>query len=366
MEPNDTGNYFTLSIKHLTPGMVLPDDIYNSGRSVLLLRQGFVLTEDVLYRLQNFNGLETVSVSSAVVAMIMDQKPDETQTSQQVYEEEFGYKKLTQRTQAVFESAAVRERISDRETVEIMEDISQKLSVSTPEDIFRCIDAPRMVDEALFRHSINVSFLNGLMAKWLGLREELHRPLVLTGLLHDIGKTKIPREILDAPRKLTEAEFAIVKHHPTYSYSLLAKDYEQMVLDGVLYHHERESGSGYPEGRKADHIPLFAKITAVSDVYDALISKRSYKEAIQPFKILEQLATQEFKGLDISLTITFCANMALRFMNRQVLMSDGNMGIVRFVPPNDLGCPVVEVDGVLRQADDRWQCMQVAAGKDPH
>lgn len=82
---------------------------------------------------------------------------------------------------------------------------------------------PRPVDEALQRHSLNVALLNGIMGQWLGLDETDVRNLILTGVLHDIGKTKIPEEILNAPRKLTQEEFEIMKRHPLYSFELLGR-----------------------------------------------------------------------------------------------------------------------------------------------
>ena len=102
-------------------------------------------------------------------------------------------------------------------------------------EIFQCITVPRPVDEALQRHSLNVALLNGIMGQWLGLDEKDIRSLILTGVLHDIGKTKIPEEILNAPRKLTPEEFEVMKRHPLYSFELLGDDISEDVRYAVRW-----------------------------------------------------------------------------------------------------------------------------------
>ncbi len=102
--------------------------------------------------------------------------------------------------------------------------------------------------------------------------------LILTGVLHDIGKTKIPEEILNAPRKLTPEEFEVMKRHPLYSFELLGDDISEDVRYAVRWHHEKLDGKGYPDGLKAESISYFARITTISDIYDAMLSARSYKK----------------------------------------------------------------------------------------
>lgn len=102
-----------------------------------------------------------------------------------------------------------------------------------------------------------------------------------TALLHDIGKIAIPEDILRKPDSLTDTEYELIKSHPKKGYHLLLKSSQfEEILDGVLYHHERVDGSGYPYGLKGDEIPIEARIIAVADVYDALTSSRSYRDAM--------------------------------------------------------------------------------------
>jgi HD-GYP domain-containing protein (c-di-GMP phosphodiesterase class II) len=225
--------------------------------------------------------------------------------------------------------------------------------------MFNCIDTPRPMDERLQRHCLNVGILNGIMGQWMGLKEDEVKLLIVTGVLHDIGKTKVPEEILNAPRKLTPEEFEVIKKHPVYSYELLGDGFDTRVRRGVLYHHERLDGSGYPDGLKGDELDLFARITAVSDVYDAMVSARSYKGARIPFDILNQFMNAEHRGLDLQITTTLTYRMLQYFRDQPVTMSDGQSGTVRFIPPNDINHPIVSAGTQIRQTGTDWYCVRI-------
>ena len=114
----------------------------------------------------------------------------------------------------------------------------------------------------------------------MGIPKEQHTFLFQGALLHDIGKLGIPDAILFKPGSLTSKEWDIMKQHPQYAYSILAPTISlQQVLDIPLYHHERWNGTGYPFGIVGEKIPLFARLFAVVDVFDALTSDRPYRSA---------------------------------------------------------------------------------------
>ena len=132
------------------------------------------------------------------------------------------------------------------------------------------------------KHVRRVAEYSRIMAEQMGLGEDRAKIIRLASTMHDIGKLLIPSEILEKPAKLTDEEFAMIKKHPGYGGDLL-KNVEGEVM-GVaktvaLEHHERPDGRGYPEGLKLDSLSLEGQIVAVADVYDALTSKRSYKQA---------------------------------------------------------------------------------------
>ena len=137
-------------------------------------------------------------------------------------------------------------------------------------------------------HSERVGFLTRLIAERYGLRPTEVQIMEWAGLLHDIGKIGIHEEILRKPGKLTAEEFEAIKQHPRMGYEILKPIASfELVLDGVLYHHEHPDGSGYPEGRRRDEIPLVARILHVADTFDALTSTRSYRQAFTVEKAMQ-------------------------------------------------------------------------------
>ncbi len=110
----------------------------------------------------------------------------------------------------------------------------------------------------------------------------------VAGIMHDIGKIKIPKNILNKKGKLDNIEYITVQSHTAYSLSLLYESgLPKFVMQTILYHHENEDGSGYPCGLKNEQIPILAKIIHIADVFEALTAKRPYKEAKTPFEALK-------------------------------------------------------------------------------
>ncbi|MBL0387194.1 HD-GYP domain-containing protein [Tumebacillus sp. ITR2] len=120
--------------------------------------------------------------------------------------------------------------------------------------------------------------------------------LRMAGDLHDIGKISTPDAVLLKPGRLTDEEYDVIKRHPVDGANLLRRfDVDGPILEGVLYHHERMNGTGYPEGRIGEHIPLYARILAVADTFDAMTTTRSYRIAYPPQVAYDEILS--LKGL---------------------------------------------------------------------
>ncbi|WP_186578106.1 HD-GYP domain-containing protein [Aquibacillus kalidii] len=159
-------------------------------------------------------------------------------------------------------------------------------------------------------HSENVANFSTIIAKRLKLSKQVQENIYLGGLLHDIGKIVIPDIILNKPSKLNKEEFEIIKQHPKIGYETLkhiAAFKERGILDMVLYHHERYDGMGYPHGLKGEEIPLVAKIIAVADAFDAMTSKRVYRNAKDIEVVLEEFDKNKGKQFDPLVADTFLA-----------------------------------------------------------
>ncbi|MGI0522804.1 HD-GYP domain-containing protein [Rhizobium giardinii] len=150
-------------------------------------------------------------------------------------------------------------------------------------------------DEYTFLHSIAVSGLVVHLARFVGLDEKMVRDLGMGGLLHDIGKMRVPLKVLNKSAPLNDVEMGQVRLHPSHGYQLLAKqgDVPRVVLDICLHHHERIDGSGYPNGLFDKQISIAVRITSICDVYDALTSARAYKKAWNPRDAARFMLEQE-------------------------------------------------------------------------
>lgn len=191
-------------------------------------------------------------------------------------------------------SASIRERVStgiqfiynnttSEEMVATTESIADDLmrSIKSNDAIAIDISTLKTSDEYTFKHSVDVATISMIVAKQQELSPEEVREIGVCGLLHDIGKTKIPNAILNKPGKLDDDEFALMRQHSTYSYNMIKDraEFSPAVCLGVLQHHEKINGSGYPMGVSAEKICPYAKILSVADIYDALVTERPYKKA---------------------------------------------------------------------------------------
>lgn len=166
-----------------------------------------------------------------------------------------------------------------------------------------CIWLARMKqqDSYTYQHSVGASIWAVALGRQLGLPRADLRSLAIGGLLFDVGKLGVPTELLMATRKLSDEEFAEVRNHVNRGVDMIHSSglMNQDVLDMVAHHHERHDGSGYPQGLAGDEIPIYARIAAIVDCYDAITSHRSYARAIPPsvaIKMLYEWRDMEFQA----------------------------------------------------------------------
>lgn len=156
-------------------------------------------------------------------------------------------------------------------------------------------------------HSERVTKYAVVMARRLRFNQEEIERLQYGALLHDIGKINVEEHILDKPGSLNEDEIYSIRNHPAFGANFLASiDYLQMVTPLVLYHHERWDGSGYPEGLAGEQIPLGARIIAIADSYDAMISERPYKKPLPPAAAWDEIRACAGTCFDPELVKIFC------------------------------------------------------------
>ena len=149
-------------------------------------------------------------------------------------------------------------------------------------------------------HSLNVSVYALCLGKHIGMIKSDLEDLGTAALLHDLGKSRISKKIINKNGILTEQEFKEIKKHPVYGWALAKRlgIKNPKILAGIRNHHEKLDGSGYPDALKDEDIPLFAKIVGVCDVFDALTTKRSYKDPVSTFQTLLMMKKEMCNHLD--------------------------------------------------------------------
>jgi putative nucleotidyltransferase with HDIG domain len=167
-----------------------------------------------------------------------------------------------------------------------------------------------MRDKETEGHSRRVTEMTLRIAEKIGLENEEIIHIRRGALLHDIGKMGIPDRILLKPGKLTDEEWIIMKQHPVYALDLLYPiDYLRSSVDIPYCHHEKWDGTGYPRGLKGEEIPLSARIFAIVDVWDALMSDRPYRPAWAKEKVIEHIRSLSNTHFDPGVVEVFLENI---------------------------------------------------------
>ena len=188
----------------------------------------------------------------------------------------------------------------------------------------------RSYDDYTYAHSVNVAVYCGVIGMGMGMSEVELGHLVTAALLHDLGKLQIPDEILNKPGRLTQEEYLIMKSHATLSYQIISErwDISAHIKEAVLHHHENVDGSGYPDGLEGAQQTMFTRILHVADVYDALTSRRPYKEPYAPYEATEYLMGGCGIMFDRDVVETLLKYVPLYPKGTMVTLSDGREAII--------------------------------------
>jgi response regulator RpfG family c-di-GMP phosphodiesterase len=295
-----------IKIKDAKPGMRLAYNIYDANGHTLIC-SGSVLSEFYVKKLNEF-GFSGVYITDSISD---DIKIEPIITSEL-------------RTEGLYR---VRNRDVDGcrgVSKRVVEQILKKGVLSLD------LKDLRTFDGYTYAHSVNVAVISCIIGFGLKMNSEALEQLVMAGLLHDMGKLEIPPEILNKPTRLTNEEYNIMKSHAVLSYELIKErwDISSYVKTAVLYHHENVDGSGYPEGIGADRMTIYTKILHVADVYDALVSRRPYKEPYSPYEACEYLMGGGGIMFDPDVVEALLLYVPFYPKGTQVRLSDGTEGII--------------------------------------
>jgi putative nucleotidyltransferase with HDIG domain len=203
-------------------------------------------------------------------------------------------------------------------------------SVLRNPDALMCFAQLKRKDEYTALHSLRVCILALVFGRQLGMPREKLRLLGLGALLHDIGKVRVPDEILRKPEALTPAEYEVVKQHVPWGIEILSETHQvpEAALDVVRGHHERFDGSGYMQGLRGETISVFGMIGAIVDHYDAITSDRAYRNAVSPYNVLMQMYEWRNTLFDGTLVEKFIQCLGIYPIGSVVALNSGEIGVV--------------------------------------
>jgi HD-GYP domain-containing protein (c-di-GMP phosphodiesterase class II) len=318
-----------LPVSELLEGMIVDEGVYTSQEiRAPLVAKDTVLTSYLIEKIKN-NGVKEVKVSSAFnpSKLITVPKPPpvigarlrkEALTSLQdmfsMVRQEEGEEASSSKIIKQFDEGVgqlVNALIKDKRTMVNINDL-------------------KSYDEYTYHHSLSVTVLSIATAQSLRFSHKSLNQMGKCAMMHDIGKIAVPIQIINKPSRLDAAEFkAIQKHSPEGFKYLSSKDIgDDEMRYGVMYHHEKYDGTGYPLGLKGDEIPLMSRIIAVADVYDALTSNRPYRQPMQPAEAMEYVMGGVSTAFDYDVVMAFLSKMEPYPVGCLVELSNGKIATV--------------------------------------
>lgn len=338
-----------VNVDKLREGMQLADNVCTTTATEyqLLLKKGIFLSSQMIQMIRD-KGIKSVRIVSGGID---DAATPDSERATMSLDDDRRSERITRALTDLDEIFDCNEEIKElsqtavKKVDSIADDIINDIANDTS-FLGNQMIALQNYDDYTYKHCLRVSMLSASVGAEMGLGAEATKDVVVSGLLHDIGKSNIDHDIIIKPGKLTDEEFAEIKRHPLIGYNILknSKEYNSNIMSGVLFHQEKYDGSGYPTGLAGEKIPLIARILTVCDVFDALTSNRPYRK---PWSVAE---TEEYilggcdQHFDYEVTKAFLRAFNPYPVGTMVQLSDKRYGVVIGNNENVLR-PVVRIMG---------------------
>jgi putative nucleotidyltransferase with HDIG domain len=337
-----------IRIEQLRVGMYV-EDVFNA-RDVLMLSANSLIWDESQVESMKRQGVCSlyINVDKGRDTAVDTVQPVAEASDIQKREEEY-YKEL-QRAKAVYSQAleTAREVLNSIKkgttfSLEKVEKAAESVveSIKRNPDTLISLSQLKGYDEYTYTHSVGVSILMTSLANSMNYTGERLVQATIGGLLHDIGKMRIPEAILNKPGKYTEWEFKVMKKHPEHGLEIVKdrKNLSEFSKTIIIQHHERFNGGGYPHGLKGKQIEEVGLISAVADVYDALTSNRVYRAAWPPQKALAMIFQGANEDYSRRIVELFTKHLGIYPAGSFVKLVSGAMGVVTRVDRGNLLAP---------------------------
>ena len=342
-----------IPIKRVQPGMVAADEVFRPDDNLPVVQRGTELTRPIIERLHS-HGVTHVLVD------LVDEAQEETKPEELLIPEAKPIISETLRDEAVsgirrmFDAVgggAENMTTAYQVVKEVNAIVDQLVDTLTESNSLIHITDLKSHDEYTYHHSLSVAVLSIAIGQSLGLSDSQLKVVGRCAMLHDIGKVLVPVNLINKPGRLSHMEFFVVKQHPRKGYEYLSKGVieNEILRQGVLCHHEKVNGTGYPKGLKGKDIPLISRIIAVADVYDAVTSYRSYRKPMSPSEAVELVMSEVGRAFDYDIVQAFISKLQLYPINSYVELSDKRCGIV--INNTSSMRPVIKIVGTGEMVD---------------
>lgn len=334
----------SVKVNDLKNGMIIASNVEQNGN--ILLSKDITINDTIIDKLKRLYFWQSIEVyANEDTSKIDMEKKKEIQSN----EIEMEFNQLSANLENLFnEIININLKIEASNIKEIRE-FAKKIQneIKSTSIVIKNIVLYGSGRDTIYRHGINVAALSALLGQWIGLEQKQLNLLIYSAILHDFGKMKIDKKILNKMKPLTRNELNIIKTHPNIAYQFI-KDIpflDKSVSYGVLMHHERLDGSGYPLGLKESNIHQFAKIIAIADVFDAINSNRGYKTKKPPFEAMQIVKAESLGKIDYEYSKIFLEHISNYYMGEEVLLNTNEVCKIIQININNLEKPLVLKDG---------------------
>lgn len=329
-----------IELSRLIPGMILAKAIEKNG--IKLLGKNVILTSNYIEKIKKMD------LDMKIEVYDDSELEEQIQSVIKKSEEKFSRKKeillqVHKNLKNIYEKLDSNSKISILEFKNIQEYVLEEMKDYSI--ILKSIMDYRKEDECLYKHCVNVGILSYMLGKWLGFSKEQLLYLSYTGFLHDIGKIKIDKEVLNKRRILTDDEFSEVKTHAVVGYEIAKNihNIDESILMGILMHHERCDGTGYPLKIKGEKIHYFAKIVAIADEFDTMTSSLVYKKTRTSFEALKIIKNQSVNKLDYKYVNKFIEGIINCYIGEKVKLSNGKIAKIIKIDIDNIDRPLLTI-----------------------
>ncbi|MEG1254943.1 HD-GYP domain-containing protein [Clostridium sp.] len=302
-------------LKDIKGDEILAKDII-TGHGDILLKKGIVITYDIMRKIEQ-QGIFFVYVE---YDDLKDIKDDTKLINLK--------KNVLQTLPNMFKDLIECNQESINKSLTILDDLVDY--IQSENHINLNLYEVKLYDDYTYIHSVDTSIMSVFLGANMKFNKKKLRELAIASLFHDIGKTKISNKIINKPSKLTDEEFQSIKMHPVYGEEILRDNpiFSDDIISGVISHHEKYDGTGYPFKLKGHEISEFARIISVCDVFTAITSNRCYRKKFNPREAYELILAETYRSFDPEIIKLFKETFAVYPLGCPVGLSNKLFGYV--------------------------------------